>query len=52
MSPNAQVVHGIPNDTPLENGDIISSAHFIDCGAFMKTGFMGIMLQGNHTPLR
>jgi methionyl aminopeptidase len=29
MSPNAQVVHGIPNDQPLENGDIIS----IDCGA-------------------
>ena len=28
MSPNAQVVHGIPNDTPLKNGDIIS----IDCG--------------------
>ena len=25
MSPNAQVVHGIPNDTPLENGDIILS---------------------------
>ena len=24
MSPNAQVVHGIPNDKPLENGDIIS----------------------------
>ena len=36
MSPNAQVVHGIPNDTPLENGDIIS----IDCGAF-KNGFYG-----------
>ena len=29
MSPNAQVVHGIPNDTPLKEGDIIS----IDCGA-------------------
>ena len=27
MSPNAQVVHGIPNDIPLEEGDIIS----IDC---------------------
>ena len=36
MSPNAQVVHGIPNKTPLENGDIIS----IDCGAF-KNGFHG-----------
>ncbi len=36
MSPNAQVVHGIPNDTPLQEGDIIS----IDCGA-MKNGFYG-----------
>lgn len=36
MSPNAQVVHGIPNDTPLENGDIIS----IDCGS-VKNGFYG-----------
>lgn len=36
MSPNAQVVHGIPNDKPLKNGDIIS----IDCGAF-KNGFYG-----------
>ena len=36
MSPNAQVVHGIPNEKPLENGDIIS----IDCGAF-KNGFYG-----------
>jgi methionyl aminopeptidase len=36
MSPNAQVVHGIPNNTPLEEGDIIS----IDCGAF-KNGFYG-----------
>ncbi|NQY00510.1 MAG: type I methionyl aminopeptidase [Flavobacteriaceae bacterium] len=36
MSPNAHVVHGIPNDKPLENGDIIS----IDCGAF-KNGFYG-----------
>ncbi|MFI2742299.1 type I methionyl aminopeptidase [Zhouia sp. PK063] len=36
MSPNAQVVHGIPNDKPLENGDIIS----IDCGAY-KNGFYG-----------
>lgn len=36
MSPNEQVVHGIPNDTPLENGDIIS----VDCGA-LKNGFYG-----------
>ena len=36
MSPNSQVVHGIPNNKPLENGDIIS----IDCGAF-KNGFYG-----------
>jgi len=36
MSPNAQVVHGIPNDTPLQEGDIIS----IDCGA-LKNGFYG-----------
>jgi len=36
MSPNAQVVHGIPNNTPLQEGDIIS----IDCGA-IKHGFYG-----------
>jgi methionyl aminopeptidase len=36
MSPNAQVVHGIPNQKPLEEGDIIS----IDCGA-LKNGFYG-----------
>ncbi|UMB52749.1 type I methionyl aminopeptidase [Lutibacter sp. A64] len=36
MSPNAQVVHGIPNDKPLVDGDIIS----IDCGA-LKNGFYG-----------
>jgi len=36
MSPNAQVVHGIPNDTPLKNGDIIS----IDCGV-LKNEFYG-----------
>jgi len=36
MSPNAQVVHGIPNSTPLEEGDIIS----IDCGA-LKNEFYG-----------
>jgi len=36
MSPNAQVVHGIPNSKPLESGDIIS----IDCGA-IKNDFYG-----------
>ena len=36
MSPNAQVVHGIPNSNPLESGDIIS----IDCGV-LKNGFYG-----------
>jgi methionyl aminopeptidase len=35
-SPNEQVVHGIPDQTPLKNGDIIS----IDCGVFMN-GFYG-----------
>ena len=36
MSPNAQVVHGIPNKNPLQKGDIIS----IDCGS-LKNGFYG-----------
>lgn len=36
MSPNAQVVHGVPNDKPLAEGDIVS----IDCGA-VKNGFYG-----------
>ncbi len=36
MSPNSQVVHGIPNNTPLQEGDIIS----IDCGA-IKNEFYG-----------
>ena len=36
MSPNAQVVHGIPTDTPLESGDILS----VDCGVLMN-GFYG-----------
>lgn len=36
VSPNAQVVHGIPNDKPLENGDIIS----VDCGV-LKNGYYG-----------
>ena len=33
---NEAVVHGIPNDKPLENGDIIS----VDCGV-IKNGFYG-----------
>jgi len=36
MSPNAQVVHGIPNKDLLVEGDIIS----IDCGA-LKNGYYG-----------
>ena len=36
VSPNTQVVHGVPNNKPLENGDIIS----IDCGA-LKNEFYG-----------
>lgn len=36
VSPNTQVVHGIPNDKPLEEGDILS----VDCGA-IKHGFYG-----------
>ena len=36
ISPNAQVVHGIPNKDPLQEGDIIS----IDCGS-LKNGFYG-----------
>ncbi|HET8736886.1 MAG TPA: type I methionyl aminopeptidase [Pricia sp.] len=36
MSPNAQVVHGIPNDEPLKEGDILS----VDCGA-VKNGYYG-----------
>ena len=36
MSPNDQVVHGIPTDKPLRNGDIIS----VDCGVLMN-GFYG-----------
>ena len=36
MSVNEVVVHGIPNEKPLEEGDIIS----IDCGA-IKEGFYG-----------
>ena len=36
ISPNSQVVHGIPNDTPFENGDVVS----IDCGALLN-GYYG-----------
>ena len=36
VSPNAQIVHGIPNNTPLVEGDVIS----VDCGA-IKNGFYG-----------
>ena len=36
MSPNEQVVHGIPNDRFLENGDILS----VDCGVVMN-GYYG-----------
>lgn len=35
-SVNEAVVHGIPNDTPLEEGDIVS----VDCGVLMN-GFYG-----------
>lgn len=35
-SVNEHVVHGIPNNTPLQEGDIIS----VDCGTF-KNGFNG-----------
>jgi methionyl aminopeptidase len=35
-SVNEQVVHGIPNDKPLKEGDIIS----VDCGV-LKNGFYG-----------
>ena len=36
MSPNDQVVHGIPNDRTLENGEILS----VDCGVVMN-GYYG-----------
>ena len=32
MSPNAQVVHGIPSKDPLKEGDILS----VDCGVYMN----------------
>lgn len=36
ISPNEQVVHGIPNNDPYKEGDIVS----IDCGVYMN-GFYG-----------
>lgn len=36
LSPNAQIVHGIPSTEPLEDGDILS----VDCGV-LKNGFYG-----------
>jgi methionyl aminopeptidase len=36
ISPNAQVVHGIPNNKPLIEGDILS----VDCGAILN-GYYG-----------
>ena len=36
ISPNAEVVHGIPNKKPLQEGDVLS----VDCGVFMN-GFYG-----------
>jgi methionyl aminopeptidase len=36
ISPNAQVVHGIPTNEPFKEGDIVS----VDCGS-LKNGFYG-----------
>ena len=36
ISPNAEIVHGIPSTKPYENGDIVS----VDCGAILN-GFYG-----------
>jgi len=36
ISPNAEVVHGIPNDKPIEEGTVLS----VDCGVYMN-GFYG-----------
>ena len=36
ISPNSQVVHGIPNKDEIKNGDILS----IDCGV-LKNGYYG-----------
>ena len=32
ISPNEEVVHGIPNDKPLKEGDVLS----VDCGVYMN----------------
>ena len=36
VSPNEEIVHGIPNNIPLNDGDILS----VDCGV-LKNGFYG-----------
>ena len=36
VSPNEQIVHGIPNKNPVKSGDIVS----VDCGVYMN-GFYG-----------
>lgn len=36
VSPNSEVVRGIPNNKPLEEGDVLS----VDCGVYMN-GFYG-----------
>ena len=36
ISTNEQVVHGLPNDRPFQEGDVVS----VDCGAIYK-GFYG-----------
>lgn len=36
ISPNSQVVHGIPSNEPFQEGDIVS----VDCGSF-KNGYYG-----------
>jgi methionyl aminopeptidase len=36
ISPNEQVVHGIPSEVPFEEGDIVS----VDCGAILE-GYFG-----------
>lgn len=36
ISPNSEVVHGIPNKKPLQEGDVLS----VDCGVYMN-GFYG-----------
>ena len=36
ISPNEEVVHGIPNEKPLKEGDILS----VDCGVYMN-GYYG-----------